>query len=212
MGHTIDIEGFRVSLVPEVRGDGTNAEGSTVVSLNNGERQTDDHEVGVVVAVLGPLASVAELPEDSHRATEQREDDGEDTTGVRDGELIGCDSDSDSAPGGHGWCSEGASLGFGVKNAGVGFGEQDEKSRSQETCHDRADGLGQPLLVWSGAKQEADTEVSHQIGGLVSTNVGDSTTEQVETLSIGRGPALRFGSTTKYDLRGLGRRGKRCDY
>lgn len=53
---TIDIERFRVSLVPEVCRDGSDAEGSTVVRLDDGEGETNDHEVGVVVPVLGPFS------------------------------------------------------------------------------------------------------------------------------------------------------------
>lgn len=55
-GLTIDVERLRVSLVPEVCRDGTNTEGSTVVRLNDGERETNNHEVGVVVPVLGPFS------------------------------------------------------------------------------------------------------------------------------------------------------------
>ena len=154
----------------------------------------------MVITVLGPLASVAELLEDSHRATKEGEHNGENTTRVRDGELVSCNSDGNSAPGSHRWSRESTSLSLGIENARVGFGEEDEQSRGQETSHDCTDGLGQPLLIGSGAKQEADTEVPDQVRGLVGTDVGNSTTEQVETLSIGGNPALCLGRATEDDL------------
>lgn len=106
---TVDVERLGVTLHPEVGRDCTDAHGRAVVSLDQRERQTNDHEVGVVDAVLCPFALVADLAEDSHGAAEDREHDAEDTAGVGDRESIGGDGHGDGSPGGDGRGGEGAS-------------------------------------------------------------------------------------------------------
>ena len=46
---------------------------------------------------------------------------------------------------------------------------------------------------------------------MVSTHVGDGSTEQVETLSVDRRPTLGLSRATKHDLRGFGSGSQRSD-
>jgi len=61
------------------------------------------------------------------------------------------------------------------------------------------------------AKEEACSEVAHQASGLISTNVCEGTTKQVESSGFGNGPIFAFGGATKDDLGRFAGSRQRCD-
>lgn len=151
------------------------------------------------------------MADDDHESAENSKHDGEDTGALGDGERRVGDGDGGRAPCGDRGTGERAGLGFHVNDAGVSLDEEDEHGRSKEDRDDRAQTLGNPLLLGVCAEEETDAEVTDQIGGLVSSNGGERASEKVKALGVLGAPVLALCGATEDDLGGLGRGGERGD-
>lgn len=200
----INVERRGVLLRPEVRRQGTNDHGGTVLSLwkNKGER--DAHHVRMVLSDPLKTTDPDIVSDDDHDTAEDGEDNGKDATGCWDWEGRISDGDRNGLPCGDRGSGEGARFGFIVYDAGIGLAEEHKHCRCEKDGDNGADALCEPLLLGRCAEQETDAKVGNQISSLVRPDTGKSTAEQVEPLSVFGGPVLALGSTAEDDLGGFG--------
>lgn len=150
------------------------------------------------------------MAEDDLENGEDAEANGEDAGRARDGDVGAGDNLGHSSPGTDGRNQEGAVLGLGVRDAGVGSGEQDEQTGRKPNGDEGSDSLGDELLVGRCAEQETGTEIGRQSRGNVSSAGGETGGDEVDLLGVLDGVTGAGGGTTDNKLSGLGSSSKRC--
>lgn len=157
------------------------------------------------------LADPDVVPDEHHDGAKDGEHNAEDAARGRDRERRIGDRDRDRAPGRDRGRGEGAGFGVDVDDTRVRFSEEDKHGRREEDGDNGAGALGEPLLVWRGAEEEANAEVGDEVGGLVRADGADGAAEQIKSLRLARGPVFALGGAAKDDLGSLGCGGERSD-
>ena len=99
------------------------------------------------------------MPHKHHDATEQGKPDSENTARDWDWEGTVSNRNGDGAPSICRWRLEGAGGSVGDVDTWIGGREEDINAGCDENRTESTNALGEPLRLWGGSEEEADTKV-----------------------------------------------------